>query len=228
MKKILIIEDDADISAHISQSLKAEGYIPEVVYDGLMAERILSRTTFDAVIIDVNIPGRSGVEVCRNFRKSDVQTPVLFLTAFNEIEDKAEGFEAGADDYLTKPFFMKELLMRVGALIRRRENKSDPSRSNLLVMGDLEINTATAVVKVKGEDVVLTPREFQILLRLVQAEGQLVSKPELVKEIWGGSFDTNTNTIEVYINFLRKKIDRPFGRDSIRTKIGFGYFYRKE
>lgn len=229
MKKILIIEDDPDLNRNIRDALMAEGMSVETVFDGQMAEKILQRKRFDCVVLDINLPGINGFDVCRTFRNYNSSTPVLMLTAFDDIEDKVQGYDCGADDYLTKPFYMRELLLRVEALLKRRKNdggQADASKS--IVAGDLVIYPAAKRVVRQGTEIQLTPREYQILLKLVESPGVIIPKKDLISEIWGSAFDANTNTIEVYINFLRKKIDKPFNKDSIRTRIGFGYYFDRQ
>lgn len=224
--KILIIEDDPTLNKNISEALMAENLIPESVFDGQLAERILKRASFDCVIMDVNLPGKNGFELCRNFREYDTKTPVLMLTAFSELEDKVKGFDCGADDYLTKPFFMRELILRVNSLIKRSQHLSNTSHENqMIVADDITINPIQKSVSRQGSEIALTPREYQILLKLCQNQGEVISKNQLMEEIWGTSFDTNTNTIEVYINFLRNKVDKPFHKNSIKTKVGYGYYF---
>ncbi|GAB4418186.1 MAG: response regulator transcription factor [Bacteroidia bacterium] len=225
MKNILLVEDDPVLNDNIRDALMKEHDLRvHAVFDGLMAEKMLRQDHYDCVILDINLPYRNGYEVCKVFRSYDKTTPVLILTAFDELEDKVRGFGSGADDYLTKPFFMTELLLRVQALFKRGPLQHDASPS-AVVAGDLVIDTHARKVHRQGEAIALTPREYQILLRLVSAQGELVTKQELIREIWGKAFDANTNTVEVYINFLRKKVDKPFGTQSIKTRVGFGYYY---
>lgn len=198
----------------------------ETVFDGLLASKLLRKSNFDCVLLDINLPYKNGYDLCQEFRKYNKVTPVLMLTAFDEIEDKVQGYESGADDYLTKPFFMKELVLKINSLIKRRNTNMNATEvSQTIIMGDLMIQTEIKKVTRQGMEIQLTPREYQILLRLVLSRGELVAKKSLIAEIWGTSFDANSNTIEVYINFLRKKVDKPFGQNSIKTKIGFGYFF---
>ncbi len=225
MKKLLIIEDDPALNANIREALQAEGFGVEAVFDGSLAEKLLEKNSYDCIILDISLPYKNGYDVCRDFRKYDTTTPVLMLTAFDELEDKVRGYDSGADDYLTKPFYMRELALRVQALIKRSGRQAGETVSPVLVAGDLTIDLATKTVTRQDTEISLTPREYQILLRLLRSRGELVSKKELVREIWGSSFDANTNTIEVYINFLRNKIDKPFGKESIKTRIGFGYYF---
>lgn len=226
LKKILVIEDDPTLGQNIRDALIAEQMTAEVIFDGLLAEKVLKKATYDCVILDVNLPGKNGYEICKSFRQTDKFTPVLFLTAFDELEDKVQGYASGADDYLTKPFYMRELVLKVQALVRRSDG-ARTAQPVIVSAGDIVIDTVQKKVQRQGIEVALTPREYQILLRLVQSKGELVPKKELISQIWGTSFDANTNTIEVYINFLRKKIDKPFGRDSIKTRVGYGYYFEE-
>lgn len=224
-----MIEDDSALSKNIRDALTSEQFYVETAYDGLIAEKLLSKNIYDCILLDINLPGKNGYNICSDFRKINTETPVLMLTAFDELEDKVQGYDCGADDYLTKPFYIKELILRVNSLIRRNQtNASSIDKNATYVLGDLVINESSKAVTRKGINISLTPREYQILLRLIQSKGELVLKTDLIKEIWGTSFDVNTNTIEVYINFLRKKIDKPFGRESIKTKIGYGYYFEVE
>jgi DNA-binding response OmpR family regulator len=218
----LIAEDDPLLGKNIKEMLGTEGFTIDVAPDGLQAEKMLKKRKYDIVILDINIPGKQGYDVCRGFREYDKITPVLFLTAFDELEDKVQGFESGGDDYLTKPFFMKELLLRIQSLIKRTQQPGDAEE--IIALEDIVVNQRTKSVKRNNVEVMLTPREYQILLKLVLARGELVPKQELIREIWGSALDANTNTIEVYINFLRGKVDKPFGKQLIKTKIGFGYY----
>lgn len=221
---ILLVEDDSTLNSNIREYLQQEAFEVEVVFDGQLAEKLMKKKRFDCIILDVNLPYKNGYELCREFRTHNQSTPVLMLTAFDELEDKVKGYDCGADDYLTKPFYMKELAMRVHSLIKRNHTGNIPDNNEVITVEDIVINQRSKTVKRSDTEIVLTPREYQILLKLALAKGQLVDKQELVKEIWGGSFDANTNTIEVYINFLRKKIDKPFEKQLIKTKIGYGYY----
>lgn len=222
--KILIIEDDHTLSQNISEALKAEGFIADVVYDGLLAARKLRKEEFDCILMDINLPGKNGFDLCREFREYNRFTPIIMLTAFSELEDKVQGFDCGADDYLTKPFYMRELVIRIQSLIKRNQKTASQSSNPFLISGDISLNTTQKKVLRQGQEIALTPREFQILLKLMEHSGEIVSKAELIESIWGGSFEANTNTIEVYMNFLRNKLDKPFEKNTIKTKIGYGYY----
>ncbi|HLW33447.1 MAG TPA: response regulator transcription factor [Aequorivita sp.] len=222
--KILIVEDDHTLSQNICEALKAEGFFPHPVYDGLLAERLLRKENCICIVMDVNLPGKNGFDLCKSFREHNKHTPVIMLTAFAELEDKVQGFDCGADDYLTKPFFMRELIIRIQSLIKRNQKEAIHLSNPVLVSGDISLNTTQKKVLRQGKEIALTPREYQILLKLMEQSGEIVSKSQLIESIWGGSFEANTNTIEVYMNFLRNKLDKPFGKNTIKTKIGYGYY----
>ncbi|NLN26002.1 MAG: response regulator transcription factor [Bacteroidetes bacterium] len=226
--RILVVEDEATLNKNISDALISENFRVESAFDGLLAERFLKKESFDCVIMDINLPIKNGYDLCKEFRKYNTQTPVLMLTAFDELEDKIKGFDSGADDYLTKPFFMKELVLRVNSLIKRSRNQKSNPTGEIIQVGDITINLNNKRVTLQNKEISLTPREYQILIKLSENIGEIISKKELVKEIWGTSIDINTNTIEVYINFLRNKIDKPFDRNFIRTKVGYGYYLKIE
>lgn len=219
---ILIVEDDHTLNQNISEALQAEAMNVTSIYDGLLAARTLQRKKFDCVIMDIDLPGKNGFELCKDFRLYNQSTPVIMLTAFDELEDKVQGFEYGADDYLTKPFYMRELVLRINALAKRM-NTAD--NQQVITADDIVIDTRTKQVTRQGQHVSLTPREYQILVKLIENKGEVVPKKDLVREIWNNAMETNTNTIEVYINFLRNKVDKPFGKQNIRTRIGYGYYF---
>src|SRR5690554_2559785 len=223
--KLLIIEDDPTLIKNIAGALAAEGLQVELVYDGLLAERMLKKNQYACIVMDINLPGKNGFDLCKDFRQTNQQTPVIMLTAFGELEDKVQGFDCGADDYLTKPFYMRELILRVNSLIKRNKiSRSESGAESILVADDIVLNDTTKKVFREGSEIPLTPREYQILLKLMEKKGEIISKADLIKEIWGRSFDANTNTVEVYVNFLRKKLDKPFSKNTIKTKVGYGYF----
>ncbi|HRH33478.1 MAG TPA: response regulator transcription factor [Catalimonadaceae bacterium] len=223
--KILLVEDDANLLTDMKQQFEKNGFQVEAVFDGLLAQRMVDKTDFDCLILDVNIPGINGFQLCKDFRAKGIKTPILLLTAFADIDDKLEGFNAGADDYLTKPFFFQELLARVRSLLKRGEIKEE---ENSQIISDLVIDPNRKMVSRAGESIKLTPREFEILLLMAKAKGNPVSKKELIKHVWGTSVDVNTNTIEVFINLLRSKIDKGSDQKLIHTRPGFGYYLSTE
>ncbi len=222
--KVLLVEDDPTLNANIKEALSAESMTVHNVFDGLLAERMLNQHTFDCVVMDINLPGKSGYELCTRFRTYNTRTPVLMLTAFSELDDKIRGYDCGADDYLTKPFFMRELILRIRSLVKRSRFNGEEIADEKILAGDIVIDRRQKKVWRNGQEIGLTPREYQILLRLSQTPGEIVSKNDLIKEIWGNAVGFNTNTIEVYVNFLRNKLDKPFNRNTIRTRVGYGYY----
>lgn len=226
--RILVIEDETTLNKNICEALLADNFTVDSAFDGFLAERFLKKEAFDCVVMDINLPKKNGYDLCKEFRTYNSHTPVLMLTAFDELEDKIAGFDSGADDYLTKPFFMKELTMRINSLIKRSRMAPDDEGKETILAADIVINTAQRKVMRQNQEIQLTPREYQILVKLCRNKGEIVSKSELIKEIWGTSLGVNTNTIEVYVNFLRNKIDKPFAKNTLKTKVGYGYYLDAE
>lgn len=222
-KKILLVEDDKTLSKNLRDYLIQEGFHVDCQFDGYSAIKAIQEKSYDSVILDINLPIKNGWEVCKEIRAGNDPTPILMLTAFDDFDDKINGFEMGADDYITKPFFMKEVVARINAILKRYSVKKESIPEKIWI-DDLLIDTLEKKVIRNKIHIELTQREYNLLLKLAQAKGNIVSKKEINKEIWGSSLDENNNTIEVYINFLRKKIDKPFSKNLLRTKIGFGYY----
>lgn len=223
-KKILVVEDDKIISQNIQDAIRSEQMTAEAVYDGLNASITLRKYQYDAIVLDINLPEKSGFEICKEFRSYNTTTPIIILTAFDELDDRLKGFDYGADDYLTKPFYMQELITRIKNMLRRNYSQETNTTITEINWGTIHIDTERKIVHKQNQEVTLTPREYQLLKKLCEKKGVIVSKQELVQEIWGSSFDANTNTIEVYISFLRNKIDKAFNTATIKTKIGYGYY----
>ncbi len=226
MHNLLLLEDDVNLAADIKAQLDREGFHVEVRYDGQMAEKTALRQAFDCIILDINVPGKNGYEVCRAIRNNAITTPVIMLTAFGEVEDKLDGFDSGADDYLTKPFYFRELLARIKALLKRGGAHSEAVKS--INIDNLNIDLDKKQVSRGGQLIRLTGREFNILSMLAANPGQPFSKKELINAIWGTSVEVNTNTIEVFINSLRNKIDKNQPVKLIHTRFGFGYYISNE
>lgn len=230
MQKILLIEDDPTLAANIRTELLDQGYFIDIAYDGDLGSKLLLKNGYNCIVMDVNLPHRNGFELCKEFRTYNTHTPVLMLTAFDEVEDKLTGFESGADDYLTKPFYTKELIARLKVLLRRNQTTlhTHNADDNLLRIDDLQIDTDKKKVSRNNIGIELSRREYQILVLLAQAKGNSVSKQDLLKNVWGSTFEASTNTVEVFINFLRNKIDKPFQHKLIKTRIGYGYYLDAE
>ena len=222
---ILLLEDDPKLANEIRQYFVAKGCHCDIAYDGQAVFNFTPDNKYDIFILDINVPSINGLEVCRRIRQQDRSTPILMLTAFGDVNDKVEALNIGADDYLVKPFHFDELTARINALIRRSgQQQTDPD--DLIEIEDLVINASQMSVSRGGQPIELTPKEFKLLELLARAKGRPVSKQAISEQVWDINFDTGTNTIEVYINFLRKKIDK--GRDEklIHTRPGFGYFLK--
>lgn len=228
MKKILIVEDDRRIAQNISRSLQDEGYATEIVYEGYNGRQVALQQAFDLIILDINLPGLNGFEICRNVREAKPHLPIIMLTALGEIEDKLEGLGLGADDYLVKPFDLRELNARIAACFRRAELVSMPTQDELWQVADLVMNLTTKEVRRHNTSVELTAKEFALLEYLIRNRGRVVSKMDLAEQVWNLNFDPGTNVVEVYINYLRKKIDRDFEPKLIHTRPGLGYVLKED
>ncbi|WP_138990776.1 response regulator transcription factor [Larkinella sp. C7] len=228
MKTILIVEDDRRIAQNISRGLMEEGYQTEVAYEGYNGRDLALRHPFDLIILDINLPGLNGYEICRNVRAEKPHLPIIMLTALGEIEDKVEGLERGADDYLVKPFDFRELNARIATCFRRADLIDKTVADEVLRIANLEINLSTKQVKRSNTPIDLTAREFALLEYLVRNRGRVVSKMDLAEKVWSLNFDPGTNVVEVYINYLRKKMDRDFEPKLIHTRAGMGYVLKVE
>jgi DNA-binding response OmpR family regulator len=217
--RLLIAEDDVQLGRTLAKGLREHAYAVDTATDGPRAAYLASVNEYDAIILDVMIPGRDGFAVCRELRARGVRSPVLMLTARDSVADKITGLDAGGDDYLTKPFEFAELLARLRALMRRRQELL-PS---VLTIGDLRIDTARQSVERAGEPVTLTTKEYALLEFLAQRAGSVIGRAEIVAHVWDENHDPCSNAIEVYINRLRRKFDRAGLRPLIHTRRGAGY-----
>ena len=223
---ILLIEDEPKVASFIKQGLEEKKYEVEVAYDGLIGKKLALKKAYDLIIMDINIPYINGVELCKELRKSNTSVPVLMLTALGTMDDKLSGFDAGADDYLVKPFEFNELLARIKALTKRSTGITQTS--NNIKIADLELNLDKKNVK-RGEKVIeLTAKEYALLEYLMLNKGKVVSRAEIASKVWDINFDTGTNVVDVYVNFLRKKIDKDFTPKLLHTHIGMGYILKED
>jgi len=220
--KILLLEDDFTLSKEISTFFSTKSLECVPFYDGSLLIQKYKPQQYDLIILDINVPGINGFEVCKTIRKLDKKTPIIMLTAFSEIEDKLISFENGADDYLVKPFHFEELYARISSLLRRKDIPQQTEKK--IIIEDLEILEEEMKVFRSNEEIKLTPKEFKLILILAHAKGKVLSKQFIAEKLWDYHIETNQNTIEVYINFLRKKIDKDYETKLIRTKIGYGYY----
>ena len=220
--KIVVLEDDFTLSKEITAFFTSKEFECFPYYDGSLLLKKYVPGDYDLIILDINVPGKNGMEVCKELRLIDKKTPIIMLTAFSEIEDKLTSFENGADDYLVKPFHFDELFARISSLLRRKEIPQQTESK--IIIEDLEILESDMKVFRSGEAIKLTPKEFKLILILAQAKGKVLSKQYIAEKLWDYHIETNQNTIEVYINFLRKKIDKDHEIKLIKTKVGYGYY----
>lgn len=223
--KILLVEDEKKIAESLKKGLTEQHYHVEVAYDGIIGKKIFETFPFDLIILDINLPGMNGYDLCREIRKKSEQIPVIMLTALSATDDKIEGFDAGADDYIVKPFDFKELLVRIRALLKRI-NQNMPS-GNMLKVADLVMNLDSKEVTRAEVPISLTTKEFQLLEYLVRNKNRVVSRADIALNVWDIDFDTKTNVIDVYVNFLRKKVDKDFESKLIHTQVGMGYILKE-
>lgn len=224
MNRILLIEDEAQVAAFITQGLREQSFTVDAVQSGLEGEQLARKHDYDALIIDVMLPRKSGFAVCRTIRTFNASVPILLLTALDSIEDKTEGFTAGADDYLVKPFDVRELLLRLQALVRR---KSSQEQGHLLTLADLQLDTDAKRVTRAGQDIELTAREYALLEYLMRNQRRIVSRYNIAENVWNSEQRAESNTIEVFITFLRRKIDKEFTPKLIHTVVGMGYVMKE-
>jgi two-component system, OmpR family, copper resistance phosphate regulon response regulator CusR len=221
--KILIVEDEPRVASFIKKGLEDSQYEAEIAYDGLSAENLAHIYKYDMYILDVVIPGISGLDLCRKLKKLNPDTPILMLTALGTTDDKLIGFEAGANDYMVKPFEFRELLARVKVLLKSAHKS--PEISNTLFYEELELNLDTKMALRGGNPIELTVKEFLLLEFFMRNTGRVLSRNEISEKVWEQSFELGSNTLDVYVNILRKKIDKEYEKKLIRTKIGFGYIF---
>ncbi len=223
--KILIVEDEPKLASYIQKGLEEQAYEVEVAYDGLMGKRLASGHHYDVIIMDVNLPKINGFDLASQLRAEKVKIPILMLTALGTMEDKLTGFDSGADDYLVKPFEFRELMARIRALYKR--SSEGPVSAGLLKIADLELNLDDKTVRRAGRKLELTAKEFSLLEHLMRNKGRVVSRVDIIEHVWETSFDTGSNVIDVYINFLRKKIDKDYTTKLIHTLVGMGYVIKE-
>ena len=223
--RALVVEDEPQVAAFIAEELRSAGFAVEIATDGAEGERLALELEPDILLLDWMLPKRSGLEVCRHVRQQRPRIPILMLTALDGVEEQVKGFGAGADDYLPKPFDPKLLMARVQALVRRSQGRGT---EHILYCGELQLDDDARVVTRAGQELRLTAREFALLRFLLQRKGRVTSRSEILDHVWDVSFDTETNLVDVYINMLRKKVDKPFGKRLIHTVTGMGYVIREE
>lgn len=221
---LLIVEDEKNIADSLKQGLTENGFHAEVAYDGNIGLKLFRNRPFEMVILDINLPGMNGYDLCKTIRIINPSVPVIMLTAMSSMEDKIEGFDAGADDYIVKPFDFRELLIRIRAVLKRLH--TTVATGTLLRAGDLVMNLDSKEVIRDGKSISLTAKEFQLLEYMLRNKNKVLSRADISLNVWDIDFDTGTNVIDVYVNYLRKKIDRGFEEPLIHTQVGMGYILK--
>ena len=217
--RILVIEDNHRLSSSLAANLAHEGYSVDAAYDGQEGQDLAELTPYDLIILDILLPEKDGLQVCRDLRRRRIHTPILLLTARDSVDDRVQGLDCGADDYLVKPFAMRELLARLRALLRRQS----PYTNGRLEMGDLVVDPVTHSVEREGRSIDLTPKEFALLEFLLYHPNQVVTRDMIEQHIWNYDFESESNVIDVYVRRLRRKIDDPFATKLLTTVRGVGY-----
>ncbi|MCJ7449473.1 MAG: response regulator transcription factor [Bacteroidales bacterium] len=221
--KILIVEDEPKVASFIKKGLEENNYDAEIAYDGLTAEKLCKQYNYDIIILDIIIPGIGGLSLCKKLKILYPYLPVLMLTALGTTDDKLAGFEAGANDYLVKPFEFRELLARVKVLIKTADQSHETI--NKLIIADLELDLYKKTARRGSTHIELTAKEFSLLEYFMRNAGRVLSRNDIAEKVWDISFDFSTNVVDVYVNFLRKKIDKGFDKKLIHTRVGFGYTF---
>ncbi|MDX5421895.1 MAG: response regulator transcription factor [Hymenobacteraceae bacterium] len=222
---ILVIEDEPNVASFIRKGLQEQSYEVDVAHDGLEGKGLARQKDYDLIILDIILPNCSGLEICQEIRKSNPHVPVLMLTALGTTDDVVTGLSAGADDYLVKPFKFKELLARVRALLRR---SSLGQESGKLSVADLTMDLNAKTVRRGEREIKLTAKEFALLEYFIRNKGRVLSRLDLLENVWELNFDLNSNVVEVYVNYLRNKIDKDFEHKLLHTVIGMGYVLKEE
>lgn len=225
---ILLVEDEKKLADTIQAGLTEHEYEVTVAYNGLDGKKLFLDSAYDLIILDINLPFITGYELCKLIREQDERVPIIILTALNFTDNKIEGFELGADDYITKPFEFRELVARIKALLRRSDLRAEEEQEKVLQIADLEMNLDSKEVRRGDKKISLTAKEFQLLEYLLKNKEKVVSRSDIAKNVWDIDFDTQTNVIDVYVNFLRKKLDRDFEPKLIHTQVGMGYILKVE
>jgi len=224
--RILMVEDEPKLASFVKKGLEEQACEVDIAYDGQVGRSMALNGGYDVIVMDVNLPKINGYDVVQALRQEQIRTPVLMLTAMGSVDDKLTGFDAGADDYLVKPFEFRELMARLRALTKRGQDSSP--QANVIRVADLELDLNEKVARRSSKRIDLTAKEFGLLEYLMRNRGRVVSRIDIAEKVWNIHFDTGTNVIDVYVNFLRKKIDKDFPQKLIHTVIGMGYILKEE
>jgi DNA-binding response OmpR family regulator len=226
--KILVVEDEDRVALPIKKGLEELGFPTTIAADGLIGQKLALSGEFDLIITDILLPNINGIELCRAVRHQLPDIPIIMLTALGTTDEKVEGFDSGANDYLVKPFDFRELYVRIRELMKRGNASGNSAKKTLLSAGDLELNIRTMIVKRGDRDINLTRKEFRLLEYMLNNQGRVLTRAEIAENVWETTFDTGTNFVDVYINYLRKKIDKGFDRKLIHTRPGIGFILKEQ
>jgi DNA-binding response OmpR family regulator len=226
--KILLVEDEAALAGMLSKGLKEAGYEVSVAPDGLIGHDMALKSQFDVLILDIMLPGVNGIQLCKELRRQQIDTPILMLTALGTTENIVAGLDSGADDYLVKPFQFAELEARLRTLGRRKLLASSSVQSDVMQIGNLSLNISTRSATLNNDPVNLTATEYRLLEFMLQNRGRVLTRMELLENVWGIDFNMSTNVVDVYVNYLRKKIDTNPAQKLIHTMIGMGYILKED
>ncbi|MBC7616305.1 MAG: response regulator transcription factor [Pedobacter sp.] len=225
-KKILIVEDEFKVATFINKGLLTQNISGEIAFTGLEAMQLFNKNQYDLVILDIGLPDMSGLDVCKHIRKNNCRVPIIMLTAMGSLGDKLSGFEVGTNDYMVKPFDFMELLVRIRSLLKHCSDVTE--KEDIMLVSDLELDLNEKIARRSGKEIELTAREFSLLEYLMLNKGKVVSKVEIAKKVWDINFDTHTNFVEVYINYIRKKVDKGYSNKLIHTVVGMGYMLKQK
>jgi DNA-binding response OmpR family regulator len=225
IKKLLIVEDEFKIADTLKLGLTENGYNTDVAYDGLLGLRKFQEKEYDLIILDINLPGINGYDLCKKIRALNSNVPIIFLTSLIGLNDKLNGYNIGADDYIVKPFEFNELVYKIKVFLNRSRINLEQN-NKILTAGDLEMNLESKIVTRGGKSINLTAKEFQLLEYLLRHKNKVVPRSDIALNVWDIDFESNTNIIDVYINYLRNKVDKPFKQKLIQTLVGMGYILK--
>lgn len=225
---VLLVEDEPKVAHNVKEWLEANDLKVSLATDGAVGRYMLQRESFDVVLLDLNLPFVSGYDLCQDIRRDNPDQPIILVTALGGIEQKLVGFDVGADDYLVKPYDLRELLARIRTLLRKRSGHAAANQGDVLTIADLVMDLGYCTVRRADKPIDLTAKEFALLEFLMKRNGRVATRGEIIDHVWGLNFDTGTNVVDVYINFLRKKIDKDFQPKLIHTRQGMGYYLKPQ
>jgi len=225
-KQLLIVEDEQRLAEILQKQLEEAGFKVDVANDGYVGKRMIEQQNYDLIVLDINLPLMNGYELCKEIRKTNSKIPIIMLTALGTPDNKLIGFEAGADDYVLKPFDFRELLARINGFLKR--SNPNISQAKILKIADFEMNLETKTANRGNKRIDLTLKEFSLMETFLKNKGKILSREYIIEKVWDLDFETGTNIIDVYVNYLRKKIDRDFDPKLIHTKYGFGFYCSEE